>query len=55
MISTVSPDITFRMVSSTSLWSLSWETNNVYKLYFYYYNALKGYDELVGYSTVNSH
>ena len=32
-----------------------WETNNVYKLYFYYYNALKGYDELVGYTTVNSH
>ena len=32
-----------------------WETNNVYKLYFYYYNALKGYDELIGYTTVNSH
>ena len=32
-----------------------WETNNVYKLYYYYYNALKGYDELVGYTTVNSH
>ncbi len=32
-----------------------WETNNVYKLYFYYYNSLKGYDELIGYSTVNSH
>lgn len=32
-----------------------WETNNVYKLYFYYYNAVKGYDELIGYSTVNSH
>ena len=32
-----------------------WETNNVYKLYFYYYNTLKGYDELVGYATVNSH
>lgn len=32
-----------------------WETNNVYKLYFYYYNAIKGYDELVGYSVVNSH
>ncbi len=32
-----------------------WETNNVYKLYFYFYNALKGYDELIGYSTVNSH
>lgn len=32
-----------------------WETNNVYKLYFYYYNATKGYDELIGYSTVNSH
>ena len=32
-----------------------WETNNVYKLYFYFYNTLKGYDELIGYSTVNSH
>ena len=32
-----------------------WETNNVYKLYFYYYNAIKGYDELIGYSMVNSH
>ena len=32
-----------------------WETNNVYKLYFYFYNALKGYDELVGYTVVNSH
>ena len=32
-----------------------WETNNVYKLYFYFYNALKGYDELIGYSLVNSH
>ncbi len=32
-----------------------WETNNVYKLYFYYYNAIKGYDELIGYTTVNSH
>ena len=32
-----------------------WETNNVYKLYFYYYNIVKGYDELIGYSTVNSH
>ena len=32
-----------------------WETNNVYKLYFYYFNAVKGYDELIGYSMVNSH
>ena len=32
-----------------------WETYNVYSLYFYYYNAVKGYDELIGYSTVNSH
>lgn len=32
-----------------------WETNNVYKLYFYYFNSLKGYDELIGYATVNSH
>lgn len=32
-----------------------WDTNNVYRLYFYYYNAIKGYDELIGYTTVNSH
>lgn len=32
-----------------------WETFNVYKLYFYYYNTIKGYDELLGYSVVNSH
>ena len=32
-----------------------WETDNVYKLYFYYYNAIKGYDELIGYTVVNSH
>lgn len=32
-----------------------WETNNVYKLYFYFYNAVKGYDELIGYSVVGSH
>ena len=32
-----------------------WDTNNVYKLYFYYYNSNKGYDELMGYTTINSH
>lgn len=32
-----------------------WETNNIYKLYFYFYNVVKGYDELIGYATVNSH
>lgn len=32
-----------------------WETNNVYKLYFYFYNAVKGYDELIGYLVVGSH
>ena len=32
-----------------------WETNNVYHLYLYYFNAVKGYDELIGYTTVNSH
>ena len=32
-----------------------WETNNIYKLYFYYFNVLKGYDELIGYSIVKSH
>ena len=32
-----------------------WDTNNLYRLYFYYYNAIKGYDELIGYTAVNSH
>lgn len=32
-----------------------WDTNNLYRLYFYFYNAVKGYDELVGYTTVLSH
>lgn len=32
-----------------------WETNNVYTLYFYYYNPTKGYDELIGYTMVKSH
>lgn len=32
-----------------------WETENLYRIYFYYYNALKGYDELVGYATQNAH
>ena len=32
-----------------------WDTNNLYKIYFYYFNPNKGYDELIGYTTVNSH
>ena len=32
-----------------------WETQNLYRLYFYYYNPVKGYDELIGYTTVSSH
>lgn len=32
-----------------------WETDNIYKIYFYYYNALKGYDELIGYTTLPAH
>ena len=32
-----------------------WDTDNIYKIYFYYYNAMKGYDELIGYTTINSH
>lgn len=32
-----------------------WETDNEYHLYLYYYNAIKGYDELIGYSLVSSH
>lgn len=32
-----------------------WETNNIYRIYFYYYNANKAYDELIGYTTLISH
>ena len=32
-----------------------WDTDNLYKIYFYYFNPTKGYDELIGYATVNSH
>ena len=32
-----------------------WETENIYRVYLYYFNAIKGYDELIGYTTVNSH
>ena len=32
-----------------------WDTDNLYRIYFYYYNAIKGYDELIGYTTLNSH
>ncbi len=32
-----------------------WDTDNLYKIYLYYYNPSKGYDELIGYTTVNSH
>lgn len=32
-----------------------WDTENIYRIYFYYYNAIKGYDELIGYTIVNSH
>ena len=32
-----------------------WETNNVYSLYYYLYNPIRGYDELVGYSVIQSH
>ena len=32
-----------------------WETQNIYRLYFYYYNMVKGYDELIGYSLIKSH
>ena len=32
-----------------------WDTDNLYRIYFYYYNAIKGYDQLIGYTTVTSH
>ena len=32
-----------------------WETDNLYKIYLYYYNPNKGFDELIGYAFVNSH
>ena len=43
------------MVSTDLTAGNHWETNNVYKLYFYYFNAITGYVELIGYATVNSH
>ena len=43
------------MVSTDLTEGNHWETENLYKLYFYYFNANKGYDELIGYTTVNSH
>lgn len=32
-----------------------WDTENLYRIYFYYYNPNKGYDELIGYTTLTSH
>ena len=32
-----------------------WDTESIYRVYLYYFNAIKGYDELIGYTTVNSH
>ena len=32
-----------------------WETDNLYRIYFYYFNALKGYDELIGYTALTAH
>ena len=53
MFATINPKTGEVMTDMTA--GNHWETNNVYKLYFYYYNIVKGYDELIGYSTVNSH
>ena len=32
-----------------------WDTENLYRIYFYYYNPIKCYDELIGYKTLLSH
>ena len=32
-----------------------WETDNLYRIYFYYFNSLKGYDELIGYTALSAH
>ena len=32
-----------------------WDTDNLYRIYFYYYNPNKGYDELIGYTLLTSH
>ena len=32
-----------------------WETDNIYRIYYYFYNPTKGYDELIGYTTLLSH
>ena len=53
MFATINPKTGEVMTDMTA--GNHWETNNVYKLYFYYYNIVKGYDELIGYTTVNSH
>lgn len=43
------------MVSTELTEGNHWDTDNLYKVYLYYYNSNKGYDELIGYTTVNSH
>lgn len=51
----VSADRNSNAVSTYLTEGNHWDTENVYRLYFYYFNAVKGYDELVGYTTVQSH
>ena len=51
----VTLDRTAGMIATELTAGNHWETDNVYKLYFYYFNSIKGYDELIGYSVVNSH
>ena len=51
----VTLDRTTGMIATELTAGNHWETDNVYKLYFYYFNSIKGYDELIGYSVVNSH
>ena len=51
----VTADLDTGLVSGALTEGNHWETENLYRIYFYYYNALKGYDELVGYATCNAH
>lgn len=56
MIVTADKDAAHSRVAHTDITEGNfWETQNVYRLYFYYYNLIKGYDELIGYAVVKVH
>lgn len=51
----VTADRTTGQVSTALTEGNHWDTENLYRVYFYYYNVIKGYDELIGYTTLQSH